>query len=742
MTSTSPTDRLLTPSKITAWLDCAHYLSLKNQVEDGSLTVAATPFGEMARMLLDKGETHERDCLAEYRKQGMRVLEVSGRRRHETFGDWVQRVGDPFDDGYDVIFQMPFVHGGVRGIADFLIRVENPVTGVVGYEPVDAKLARTAAKPGHVLQLCFYADALHEATGQRCESIHIWLGSGRIQTLRTDDFRAYWNRLRQQLAIVLEADPAEAETTPERCDHCGFCEFAEICEATWRSGDSLVYVAGIRAADREALAQPGVTTLAQLAAVDEPIEGLRAERLKQIVDQATLQVTARSNASSTPPFEPIAPTDDPVWGKGFEQLPEPDEGDIFLDYEGHPFWRADAGLFFLLGFIAKDKSGSWEYRAFWAHELDEEAQAAEALIDYLGQRRAEFPGMHVYHYNHTERSSLERMAADHGVGEAQLASLVETGLFVDLLTVARNAVQVGAESYGLKHLEQLTDFERGHDIDAGAGAVVEYESFMATREQGSLDRIAAYNEDDVRATLALRDWLVEHRPAEMPWRVAEFVPEEGKEDLEALVAALYRFDPDTPEHLLGHLLGYWLREYRAFIAPKLASLATDSESLMVVADTIAGLTPVGLEDRVGKKGKPLKDPAMVFSWPEQTIDSGFDKSSANSIFIEPNEAPAYASVDRLDRDAGEVRLVWNEAAQERGVIPTAVALHDWIAPKPKPESLTSLADRVLDPTTHGTPNPVSMALLRRQLPVFKSGQGPAAGVFDDDLDSILSWSST
>ncbi len=734
----SSSGRLLTPSKITAWLDCAHYLSLKHQVEEGSLTVDTSPLGAMARLLMDKGETHERDCLAEYRRQGLSVLEIPARLRGESFADWVLRVGDPFDEGYDVIFQMPFIHSGIRGIADFLIRVMDPATGAVGYEPVDAKLARTAAKPGHVLQLCFYAEALQEATGLPCENIHIWLGSGRIETLRTDDFLAYWNRLRHQLALVLDAEPDDAETTPEPCDHCDFCEFAEVCDATWRSSDSLLYVAGIRAIDRKALAQPGVTTLAQLATVNGSVDGLRPERLKQIVDQATLQVRARSNASSIPPFEPIAAVDDPVWGKGFEQLPEPDHGDVFLDYEGHPFWRADAGLFFLLGFISKDQNGDWEYRTFWAHDLAEEAAAARALIEYLGKRRSDFPGMHVYHYNHTERSSLERMAADHGVGEAELATLVETGLFVDLLTVARNAVQVGTESYGLKHLEQLTDFERGHEIDAGAGAVVEYESFMTTHDTGSLDRIAAYNEDDVRATLALRDWLVEQRPGDLPWRTAAFAPEEGKEDLEARVAALYKFAPDTPEHLLGHLLGYWLREHRAFIAPKLAALENATDQLLDAADMIAGLTPAGLKERIGKKGKTLV-PAMVFTLPEQAIDAGFDKPNANVIFTEPIGPPAYASVERLDRDAGELHLLWNEAARERGTTPASVALNDWVAPKPKPESLAALADRVLDPGAHGTPKPVSLALLGRRLPAFTPGHGPPDGAFSDELDSILSW---
>ena len=487
-----------------------------------------------------------------------------------------------------------------------------------------------------------------------------------------------------------------------------------------------------------ALDDGDVSTLAQLAATDAPVGGLRPERLKQIVDQASLQLLNRSDPDSPPPFEHIATGDDPVWGRGFEQLPEPDDGDVFLDYEGHPFWRADAGLFFLLGLIAKDEHGAWTFKAFWAHDLDGEADAALALIDYLAERRKQFPGMHVYHYNHTERSSLDRMAADHGVGEARLAHLVETGLFVDLLTVARNAVQVGTESYGLKHLERLADFERDHEIDAGAGAVVEYESYMDTGDQASLDRIAVYNEDDVRATRALRDWLVAQRPGDLPWRANAFEIPDPIEDLEARVAALCAFGPETPEHLLGGLLGYWLREHRAFIAPKLANVAKDSESLLDVPDVITGLIPGELVERLGARGQPIT-PHMAFSYPEQTIDTGFDKPQISAVFEVPDGPPAYAGIAQVDRGSRELRLTWNETAQERGVLPASAALHDWVSPNPKPAALADMADRVLNPSVYGEPNPVSLALLSGNNPAFTLGCGPTDGIFDDDLDSILNW---
>jgi predicted RecB family nuclease len=245
--------QLLTPSKITAWLECAHYLTLKHQVDSGELTAPASVFGEMARMLMSKGLAHEEAVLERYCDDGFTVFEVPDRMRTvESFAEWVDRVGDGLNDGHEVIFQMPFVHDGIRGIADFLERVEYD-DGTWTYEPVDAKLARAEAKPGHVLQLCFYAEAIAGLTGRMPEYLHIELGSGERETIRADNVMAYWRRLRTQLARVV-ADSPRDPTVPEPCAHCDFCEFSPTCEAAWRGSDSPVHVAKIRKTDLKTLA--------------------------------------------------------------------------------------------------------------------------------------------------------------------------------------------------------------------------------------------------------------------------------------------------------------------------------------------------------------------------------------------------------------------------------------------------------------------------------------------------------
>jgi uncharacterized protein len=728
-------ERLLTPSKITAWLDCDYYLTLQHRVDAGELIPRRGPFGAMAQLLLRKGQEHEEACLQEYRAVGRSIFIVPGRAPGESFEKWVQRVGNPLADGHAVIYQMPFVHDRVRGIADFLVRVERH-DGRVGYEPVDAKLARAEAKPGHVLQLCFYAEAIEALIGAPPEQLHLWLGSGATETVRLTDVAPYWRRLRQQLVDALDRE-IDDSTRPEPCSHCEFCEFADHCEGQWRAKDSLVYVAGIRAMERNALERGDVATMSSLATLSAPVDGLDSARQGRLVEQAALQVVARERPEDPPPCKLIDTSVVEAPLRGLASLPIPDAGDVFLDYEGDPFWRADVGLFFLFGVLAGGVGNARSYDARWAHDLDEEAQQTRRLVEYLAARHDEYPNMHVYHYNHTERSALERLVAEHGVGEAALAGLVDGGVFVDLLAVVRAALVAGVESYGLKSIERLTGFERSHVIDRGAGAVVEYEAYMADRDPSRLERIAAYNADDVRSTMELRDWLVQLRPVGLGWR-PPFVAVDSERfaELDAQVQALHGFDVDTPQHLLGDVLGYWRREWRATLAQMLGKSGQDPDRRLADPDVVSDLQLVGIVERSGAKGKKLQ-PSLRMSFPTQVLSPTMRKYNAGVVFDAGGDAVGFSSILSLDESAGELELRWGEENAERGVVPGVIVVNDWVRPEPKPQALSSVAAAVLGgPMKKPT---VRNALLCRELPVFAGTSGPTDGFFDDDLARILSW---
>ena len=718
---------LLSPSTITAWLDCDFYLMVKL----GGNQAARHHPGAFAELLMAKGRSHEEACLAEFEARGLSVFRTPGTDGDETFAQWVNRVGNPMEHGWDVIYQYPMIHDGLRGIADFLVRVPEPVGGKAAYEPYDAKLARLAAKPGHVLQLCFYADAIEALTGLAPQRMHLWLGSGEIESLEVKQFGAYWRRLRHRLATIM-ADPLVDGVRPEKCSYCEFCEYSGQCQETWRAADSLEFVAGIRKKEKDAFEEAEITTLVSLAEATRPIPQVSPTRQDRLRRQAELQVVSRAAPGEPPAFRPVPPGEDPVWGHGYAELPEPDGGDVFFDLEGHPFWTPSSGLFFLFG-LWYQVDGTWTYEPRWSHDLVAQDETAAGIVEFFDQRRRDHPGFHVYHYNHTERSALAAMTLGRP-SEALFTHLSDTGLFVDLMKVATNSFQVGVESYGLKSLEVLADYQRQGEIEGGAGAVVDYDRYMGNGDHDLLEAIARYNEDDVRATQALHGWLLDHRPAETEWREPVLDGYAEDPELNDLAEQLLASDLETPEHLLGDLLGYWRRERSADVVPKFAKLESDTHELLEDPDVVAGLSLVGHEEHQGRRGDLTN---AVFSWPDQPLANDLDGNTA-LIAGGPGES-GFATLVDIDRDQRTLTLRWDEKRIDAGFLPRAASPDDWVTPGPKPVVLGEFARQVLRIPGAGQANPVTWALLERALPTFVPGAGPTDGLFRDDVESILSW---
>src|SRR2546425_13102924 len=125
--------------------------------------------------------------------------------------------------------------------------------------------------------------------------------------------------------------------------------------------------------------------------------------------------------------------------------------------------------------------------------------------------------MHVYHYGAYETTAIGQLMGVYATREDAVDELLRREVFVDLHGVVRQALRAGVSSYSLKEIEALPAFRRRAGVATGTRAVLEYERWMDTRADALLQAIAVYNEDDCRATLALRDWLLAQRPAGAVW---------------------------------------------------------------------------------------------------------------------------------------------------------------------------------------------------------------------------------
>ncbi len=466
----------LSPSDLAAHLACAHTTTLRlADIERRGRTDA--PAGEYARLIMEKGLEHEAAYRARLEGEGRRVVEVVSREPSGTV--------DLMRSGADVIFQAPLASGRWFGIADFLVRIDGQsALGPWSYIAVDTKLARNEAKPSHVLQLCFYSEALAVIQGRWPERAEIALGSGRPERIRLAEVMPFYRHARRMYEQRIER---QVETEPYPCAHCAYCAFRVRCEEIWEAADHLSRVASIRrepGRTRSKATASGGWPIWRAAAPEDLPSDISAGARERLTTQARLQVATARRGSIA--FEPLAAEP----RRGLARLPRPSAGDVMFDIEGDPVWRPEQDLTFLFGLLLREGE-EWRYAAIWAHDEAGERRAFEAFVDLVTARQAADPGMHVYHYSPAEPSVVRRLMARYATREAEVDQLLRTGAFVDLYAVVCQAFRVGVRSYGLKQIERLAGFERTADVGSGSGAVLAYERWLRSRAPAEIEEIEA-----------------------------------------------------------------------------------------------------------------------------------------------------------------------------------------------------------------------------------------------------------
>ena len=303
------------------------------------------------------------------------------------------------------------------------------------------------------------------------------------------------------------------ETYPDPKEHCEVCRWSAQCAARRRRDDHLCLVAGITGLQVDELTGRDVTTTGALAGVPLPLpwkpDRGAAASYEKVREQARVQVEGRNSGS--PVYETLAPEP----GTGLSGLPEPSHGDIFFDFEGDPF-VGPGGLEYLFGYLAAAESGEHEYTGLWALSYEEEKRCFGQFVDWVMDRWAEHPDMHIYHYAPYEPSAMKRLMGRHATREDEVDRMLRAGLFVDLYRVVRGGLRASVESYSIKELERFYGFDRDVVLSEANAALY---NLSASLELGcpweiGEDQKAAvegYNRDDCGSTLRLRDWLEEVR---------------------------------------------------------------------------------------------------------------------------------------------------------------------------------------------------------------------------------------
>lgn len=717
----------LSATDLVGHLNCGHLTGLDLAVAHGRAGPAKV-WDPSLEALWERGKQHEAGYVRRLEEQGLDPVLIGG---VDVTQESVAQTLAAMRAGAPAIVQAALHAGAWSGRADVLLRTPEPsVFGGWSYEVVDTKLARVT-KGGTVLQTSLYSDLLAEAQERAPALMHVVRPHTgfELETYRVADYAAYYRFVRRSLEAAVGAlDPAA--TYPHPVAHCDVCRWRGECEDRRRSDDHLSLVAGITKNQMVELAARGVETVAALASLPLPLswkpERGAVSAYARVREQARVQVEARETGANV--FE-LLPHQD---GFGLSRLPEPSDGDIFLDFEADPF-VGEQGLEYLLGYEHRSDDGAWLYTPLWALTREEEKAAFEAFVDLVTERRTRYPDLHVYHFGGYETGALKRLMGRYATREDALDQILRGLVPVDLLSVSRQSVRAGVESYSLKKLEPLFGFVRDTSLPDARLALTRLQTSLELDEADAIDEadratVQAYNREDCSATRALRDWLESLRAGQVAAGMNITRPAPGEaapsdkvlqwiETIAPLMESLTADVPAdplerTPEQhgrwLLAQMLEWHRREDKATWWEYFRLCDLNAAEL---TDEKAALSGLEFEEVVG--GTPAA-PIHRYRFPPQDTD------------VRPGKSLRYVggkemgSVADLSAESLTVDIKTRKDTAE--LHPEAVFVHEYVSPEPMQKSLLRLATHV---AAHGITGPgpyaAARALLMRQRPRLADG---------------------
>lgn len=297
----------LSASDLVGHLNCRNLTELDIGVANGTIAKPKV-WNPLLDVLRERGLRHEQDYVEHLRSKGLEIEAIVGVGLDSAA---VAATAEAMKLGRAVIVQGAFLADMRGGRTDVLLRVERPSDlGSWSYEVVDTKLSRET-KGGTVLQLCLYSELVGRVQGLMPEWSHViapW-SDYQPQSFRTDDFSAYYRRVKSSLEDAVRLDQA-ANVYPDPKPHCDICRWQDRCDAKRREDDHPSLIAGISKIQIAELEERAVSTGTALAVMPIPLTFKpsrgSAAALERVREQARIQVDGRVAGSIL--YERLDPT--------------------------------------------------------------------------------------------------------------------------------------------------------------------------------------------------------------------------------------------------------------------------------------------------------------------------------------------------------------------------------------------------------------------------------------------------
>lgn len=339
-------------------------------------------------------------------------------------------------------------------------------------------------KDEYKFQLAFYSVILERIQGVLPREAYMINGSGEERSFVVDDFLDYFHFTRERIEEILDGQ----KPAPFLKSSCKQSPWFSLCMEETKGCDDVSLIHRLSQSDQRRLYDLGIHTVKDLATanLDELVSKLEDWQFDKVL---RFQNQANVLVSNTPMI--------------LKKAEFPDVKDeIYFDIESDPTDEID----YLLGILIKKRNGQSEYRTFFAKDKADEERVWREFLDFL-EKLNDFV---IYHYSQFERQVFERYGKEYGISLALDEKFKNNAL--DLLKITTESVILPLYFYSLKDVARYLGFRWQSEDAGGAESVVWYNDYLKTGDKKILDKILRYNEDDVRATLFVKEWLQQQKP--------------------------------------------------------------------------------------------------------------------------------------------------------------------------------------------------------------------------------------
>ena len=264
---------------------------------------------------------------------------------------------------------------------------------------------------------------------------------------------------------------------------CEQCDWRPLCRAQLTAVDDPTLLRGVRSDLRTALAAEGIATVADIAGL-----AINDER----IEDASVVLQARARTASR------LLRSDPAT-KAIDVPTSPIEVDFDIETYG--------GRIYLAGFlITRDGVSTFDPVYDWVGTDASEKVLVEAMFARLAAYGDD--GAIVFHWHSYERTQLVAAGERHDLtipGATSIDAWFDDTA-IDLLAWTKERFE-SPNGYSLKTIAPLCGFNWRDDDPGGLQSEIWYEEMLDGADE-MVQRLLEYNEDDVAAQKAIRNWIV------------------------------------------------------------------------------------------------------------------------------------------------------------------------------------------------------------------------------------------